>query len=218
MRKNIGKGRGPQVLLGVEMLDGTGIIAPMSLCPLTLLRKLSTMPYAALAIAAVSVVSLLFAYTAEYAFDIKPCILCLFQRIPYAVAFALGLIAFLLRKDPAKFKIVLALIALTFFVNVGIASFHTGVERHWWAGTNGCAVQPLDQPLSRESLLTMAVAQCDEINFEIFGLTFANLNVLFCLALGLFTLLVAFGQGILDKILGPVEAQNCACCCCCKKD
>jgi disulfide bond formation protein DsbB len=170
-----------------------------------------TMPYAALAIIAVSVVSLVSAFTAEIFFDIKPCILCLFQRVPYAVTLVFASLAFLLRKDEKNVRILFSLTALAFFVNVGIAFFHTGVERHWWAGTNGCAVMPLNAPLTREQLLTMAVAQCDEINFEIFGLSFANLNVLLCLGMGFFALLSAFGQSFMDRMMRRCQTNGCCC-------
>lgn len=185
----------------------------MTLCPCTLLRKLLTMPNAALAIIAASMVSLASAYIAQHFFDIQPCILCLFQRVPYAVTLALGALAFLFRRDAGKYRVLLVLCAVAFFVNVGIAFFHTGVERHWWAGTNGCAVTPLNAPLTRESLLLQAISQCDEINFEIFGLTLANLNVLFCLGLGLFSLIAAFGQ----KKLAEIESKGCGPICMCKK-
>lgn len=181
----------------------------MSLCICTQVFKLLRLPYAALAILAASLVSLIAAFVAQHVFDIQPCILCLFQRVPYAVALVLGALALLFRKDEQKIKILFTLIALTLFVNVGIAAFHSGVERQWWAGTNGCDVVPLNGELSREQLLTMAVAQCDEINFDIFGITLANLNVIFCLGLGIFSLVVAFGQRKLDELI----ARLTPCCC-----
>ncbi|MCH7551198.1 MAG: disulfide bond formation protein B, partial [Proteobacteria bacterium] len=47
------------------------------------------------AILAVSIGALATAYTAELTFDVEPCILCLYQRIPYALAGALALAALL---------------------------------------------------------------------------------------------------------------------------
>ena len=45
------------------------------------------------AILAASIGALIIAYTAELAFGIEPCILCLYQRIPYALAGALAVAA-----------------------------------------------------------------------------------------------------------------------------
>ena len=42
---------------------------------------------------AVSATALANAYIAEYGFGLEPCILCLYQRVPYAVAGVLGLAA-----------------------------------------------------------------------------------------------------------------------------
>ena len=47
------------------------------------------------AILAASIGALIIAYTAELAFGIEPCILCLYQRIPYALAGALAVAALL---------------------------------------------------------------------------------------------------------------------------
>ncbi|MBL4690180.1 MAG: disulfide bond formation protein B, partial [Rhodospirillales bacterium] len=44
---------------------------------------------------AASVAALANAYIAQYTFDLEPCILCLYQRVPYAVAGVLGLVAML---------------------------------------------------------------------------------------------------------------------------
>ena len=47
------------------------------------------------AILTASIGALIIAYTAELAFGIEPCILCLYQRIPYALAGALAVAALL---------------------------------------------------------------------------------------------------------------------------
>lgn len=189
----------------------------MKTCFCTLVARVTAMPLAALALVAASLVSLLAAFTAQYGFDVQPCILCLFQRVPYALALVLGCLALALRARPQAVKVLFALMAATFFTNVGIAFFHSGVELHWWAGTDSCAVMPLNGELSADQLLTLAVAQCDEIKLQIFGLTLANLNVLFCAALGVFALVAGFGQAWLGRVFGAAREKNCCCCGCGKK-
>lgn len=46
-------------------------------------------------LAAISAFALSMAFTAQYIFGLEPCILCLYQRIPYALVIALGLTGFL---------------------------------------------------------------------------------------------------------------------------
>ncbi|HEY9164284.1 MAG TPA: disulfide bond formation protein B, partial [Magnetovibrio sp.] len=41
-------------------------------------------------LAAVGAGALVMAYVAQYGFDLEPCILCLYQRIPYALVAILG--------------------------------------------------------------------------------------------------------------------------------
>ena len=166
------------------------------------------MPYAALAILAASLVSLATAFTLQQVFDIQPCILCLFQRIPYAVSLILAALALIFRNKPCAVKFLLVLCALSFLANSGISTFHSGVERHWWAGTNNCAVTPLNgkTAMTTADLLSTAVSQCDEINFSIFGVTLANVNVFFCLGLALLALMTAFG------CVPQKEEESCSCC------
>ena len=159
-------------------------------------QKLLVMPYAALVIFAVSVGSLLTAYIAENFFDVFPCELCLYQRVPYALAMILAILALIVRKNDKRARLLLGFCAVAFFANMGIAIFHSGVELHWWAGSDGCAVNPLvlqDPAAAREALLSTPSVRCDEINFTFLGFTMANWNVPASLALGLFALLASFG-------------------------
>ncbi|MFA6280601.1 MAG: disulfide bond formation protein B [Bdellovibrionales bacterium] len=153
----------------------------------------------ALLLFAASVGSLLTAYVAETFFGVLPCVLCLYQRVPYAVVVVLSLLAFvstvLIRGRAARGLLLLC--AFAFFVNAGIASFHSGVELHWWQGTDGCAVNPLviqelkDPTAAREALMATPVVRCDAVNFTFLGFTMANWNILASLAFGAFALFAA---------------------------
>lgn len=156
------------------------------------------MPYVALAIMAASLVSLVTAVTLQHVFEIQPCILCIFQRGPYAASLFLATLAYLFKKNDVAVKTLLSLTALSFLINVGIAGFHSGVERGMWQGTNSCEVTPIDgklafQEMSAADLLATAAADCDEIPFAILGISLANVNVFFCFGLALFALQGAFG-------------------------
>lgn len=135
-------------------------------------------------IAAVSALSLAAALLAQFGFGLKPCDLCLMQRVPFGLNMALGLSG-LFWVVRARWMIGVA--GLSFLANSGIAFYHSGVERHWWAGLSGCSAP--DMSGSIEDLIARIeqtdVTRCDEIPWEMFGLSMANYNVAMCLGLAL---------------------------------
>jgi disulfide bond formation protein DsbB len=134
-----------------------------------------------------SVAALAFAYTAEYGFGLLPCILCLYQRIPYAVNIVIGIFAFLsARRIPLVSTILSALSVPAYLSGAGLAFFQVGVEQKWWHGFSGCSAPDLTG-LSGKALLeainnTPAVS-CDKVQFELFGISMAGYNGLLSLGL-----------------------------------
>jgi disulfide bond formation protein DsbB len=150
------------------------------------------MPRSGWLIFATSVAALVFALIMQYGFALEPCVLCLWQRGPFIVAALLALTACLKKPYARETQILLAACALVFVVGAALAFFHTGVERHWWLGTSGCAVQPLKGSAPEDlrwQLLHTDVARCDQIAWTFLGLTMANWNIPFSLSLAAFSLL-----------------------------
>jgi len=111
----------------------------------------------------------------------EPCPMCLWQRYPHVVAIVIGLIAFFL---PGR---ILALLgAAAALTTAGIGVFHTGVERGWWEGPSTCSSQPIGD-LSPEELLDQIMnaplVRCDEVAWQLLGLSMASWNALFSLGL-----------------------------------
>lgn len=158
---------------------------------IALAKKLLSSPRAVFSgIADVSVLSLAAALTAEIAFGLEPCILCIYQRIPFVLAAIISLIALSLRAKPGNnmAPTLAGVCSLLFLINSGIALFHSGVERHWWKSPiEGCAVPPLGENAQSilENILSAPTSRCDEIPWAdpILGLSMANYNVLLCLGL-----------------------------------
>jgi disulfide bond formation protein DsbB len=147
---------------------------------------------AAWLLAASALGALGFAFIMQFGFHLEPCVLCLWQRVPFALAGLLALAAALIKPYGRITRIVLALIALVFLIGTGLALFHTGVERHWWLGTSGCSVQPLHGASiesMREQLLHTVSARCDEIAWTFLGLSMANWNLPFSAMLTVFAFL-----------------------------
>ncbi|GJL84438.1 MAG: disulfide bond formation protein DsbB [Micavibrio sp.] len=170
---------------------------------ITQIQKLLSCPFVVLSgIAAISALSLASALTAEVALGLEPCILCLYQRIPFLLALLVSLAGLVLCKIKKEKKagIAITLIGLCgalFLTNSAIALYHSGVELHWWkSAVEGCAVPNFgDEPQSiLENILSAPTARCDEIPWAdpIFDLSMANYNVLLCFGLFVVCLISVF--------------------------
>lgn len=113
---------------------------------------------------------------------VEPCAMCFWQRWPHAVAIVVAALAVALPRA------VFALAgALTMLVSTGLAIFHTGVERDWWEGPSSCTSSGGGLATPDCGLLDLdcgtPVVMCDEISWQLFGLSMANYNALFSLVL-----------------------------------
>ena len=154
---------------------------------MTLLRR--TNP-AWLAIAGVVMLggALLFQHVA----GLQPCVLCLYQRWPWAVAIGLGIIALAFWRHPKARSVMAGLGGLTLLVGAGIAAFHVGVEQGWWEGTPGCGGAPLSGGSIEDitaQLLATPVIRCDEVAWSLAGISMAGYNFLISLALAIVALI-----------------------------
>jgi len=144
-----------------------------------------------LSLLAVSVGALGFAYTAQFGFGLEPCILCFYQRIPYALIGVLAILALGLRPGSGAQTAVFAACAALFFVGAGIAFYHVGVENHWWVSAASCGGGVADQMSAaqlRELLQAKAPKACDDVDWELFGISMAGYNAAYSAILGVLTL------------------------------
>ncbi len=117
---------------------------------------------------------LITAFGFQYIGDLPPCKMCIWQRWPHGIAVAIGIVGALFYRRSIIFLGALA--ALTTAV---IGLYHTGVEQNWWEGPNTCTAQPLGDLTAAEALakiLKAPVVRCDEIPWELFGLSMASWN------------------------------------------
>jgi len=124
----------------------------------------------------------------QYGFGLKPCILCLYQRVPYYINIALGLAAFVASfRYPRLVKLLIALAAVSFLTDAAIAGFHVGVEQKWWPGLSSCGGDIVPKGASIEELRNamehQAIVRCDEPAWVMFGISMAGYNFLISLAL-----------------------------------
>ena len=134
----------------------------------------------------VSVGALAIAYFVQYFFEVEPCVLCLYQRIPYFASVVLGSIALVVEYRRVR---VVEAAGVIFGFGAAIAFYHVGVEQHWWASVVACGgnggdgaaktVRELHQLLLKGDLHKA----CDNIIWSLYGFSMATYNVIISLAL-----------------------------------
>lgn len=134
--------------------------------------------------------ALLTALISQYFFGLKPCILCIYQRIPFVVIIVLGALFFF-----SKYKrLILVLIIFNYLINSGIGIFHVGVENKWWQGTSKCGTTIKAKTVEelRKQILNAPITKCDERTPFLLGFSMAELNFVFCLGMAFVLSLVVF--------------------------
>jgi len=130
------------------------------------------------------------AFLFQYAGALAPCVLCVYQRYPYGAAIVLAAVALHFADGRARGTF-LALAALAFLADAGIAAFHVGVEQHWWEGTAACTGAAGPAPAGslealRQQIMAAPVARCDRIPWSLLGISIAGYNLAYALAAALF--------------------------------
>ncbi len=131
------------------------------------------------------VLALATAYWAQYIALLAPCPLCLWERWPYRIIIALGLVTLLCR--PPTGRLVLGLAVITMLVGAIIASVHVGVELHLWRSP----LPECNGNFSPGMALPMTPAiPCDEPVYLIpgFPVSMATMDLIYELTLALLTI------------------------------
>ena len=129
------------------------------------------------------------AYAFEYLANLQPCVLCIYQRIPYAVAIGLMLLTIILRKHSQAIFILFIAASVVFAVGSAIAIFHIGVEQQLWQGTPECGnfINTASVEALRKQLLAQPIVRCDEVTWSLFGISMAGYNFLISTSLLLYS-------------------------------
>jgi disulfide bond formation protein DsbB len=160
----------------------------MTAAPLTLARS-QPVAASAVTVAAVGIAAILGAYFFQYVIGLKPCPLCLEQRIAYYVAIPLAAMILLgVSVGSSRKVLLLAMIAIAvaMLYNTGLGIYHSGVEWHWWQGPQDCSGATPDFSAGGsllEQINKTRVVRCDEAAWRFLGLSLAGYNVLVSLFL-----------------------------------
>jgi len=142
----------------------------------------------------ISICVLLIVFVAQFIYDLEPCILCKFQRIPYFAAILFVGLALHIKK--ANQAGTVKVIGFIFIVGAVLAFYHNGVEQYWWNAATGCGNSG-KFPISFENFQSQLIAKmpkrCDQIDWTLFGYSMTVYNMLLsiilaalCLSSGLF--------------------------------
>jgi len=124
---------------------------------------------------------LLGAFGFQHLGGMAPCKLCLWQRWPHGFAILCGGLAFL-----ALPRLMVGLGALGALSSAAIAGYHTGVERGWWQGPSDCSGGPVGGQSAEDlfaQIMAAPLVRCDEVPWEMLGLSMASWNMLASLGL-----------------------------------
>ncbi len=119
------------------------------------------------------------AFFVEHVVGIDPCILCLYQRLPYAAS---GLFAiFAVIGKPGSFTQQMALLGcgIAFSIGTGLAVYHFGVEEGFWqASCSGAQDMNMSFEDLKSSIMSEPLKACDQKDWVIFGLSITVYNTI----------------------------------------
>lgn len=132
---------------------------------------------------------LLGAFAFQHLGGLAPCKLCIWQRWPHAAAVAIGILAIL----TGRFQLAWlgALAALT---TAGIGLYHAGVEQAWWQGPTTCTssgIGGLSPDDLMNQIMNAPLVRCDEIPWQMLGVSMAGWNMIFSAALAIVWIMAA---------------------------
>ncbi len=115
---------------------------------------------------------------------LAPCPLCIWQRWPHVAAVVIAALAVTVLWRHTRPLAVLGMLAT--LVSAGLGLYHTGIERGWWPGPDTCT-SPDITDLSADDLMARIMSaplvRCDEVAWDLLGLSMASWNVMVSLAL-----------------------------------
>ena len=122
----------------------------------------------------ISIISLLSAIYIEHSIGIKPCKLCIYQRVPYLFAIFVSFLGYYYSNN----KFFINLLALIFLISFMISGYHVGIEREIFSEFLGCTSQNIELLDKSEILnsLKNSVVSCKDISFKILGMSLATIN------------------------------------------
>jgi disulfide bond formation protein DsbB len=116
----------------------------------------------------------------EYFFNVLPCKLCVYERLPLLIISIMPVIFYFFKNHTFKgFLVILA--AITF--NAALSFYHLGVENKWFInstcnGFNESSGNTIENFFLSSSTLFQ---QCDVVKFRFLGISLAGWDFIYCI-------------------------------------
>ena len=115
-------------------------------------------------------------YFIEYVLEQPPCILCLYQRLPWYALLIIALMGWQWQNRNVGINRIFILVALLVALGSAVlAGYHVGVEFGWWQGPNSCGGSVGN--ITAEELLATQPIRCDKVTFRLLGGSLALWNL-----------------------------------------
>ena len=125
----------------------------------------------------ISSLMLLSAFYLEYFHGALPCDLCITQRWFHGAIIGYSFMIILIINNTLISNKLLVLVGAILWLSSSLAgSYHFGIEMNFWTGPDGCSSNIDFSKDTLTYLLKKSPIKCDEIMFEIFGLSLAGWN------------------------------------------
>ena len=146
----------------------------------------------------ISFLMLMSAVYLEYFHGAMPCDLCIMQRWFHGSIIAYNLIIILiLNKTSISVKLLLLGGSILWISSSVAGLYHFGIEMSFWMGPDGCSSNINFSKDTLTNLLKKSPIKCDEVIFEIFGLSLAGWNALISFSMFLLTSILLFNRRLI---------------------
>ena len=138
------------------------------------------------------------AFYLEYFHGALPCDLCITQRWFHGAIIAYSFIIILIiNKNLISNKLVVLVGSILWLSSSLAGLYHFGIEMNFWTGPDGCSSNIDFSKDTLTYLLNKSPIKCDEIMFEIFGLSLAGWNALASFSIFLLISILLFNKRLM---------------------
>ena len=146
----------------------------------------------------ISSLMLISAFYLEYFHGALPCDLCITQRGFHGTIIAYSFIIILIVRKILISKKLLMLGAAILWLSSSMAGlYHFGIEMNFWTGPDGCSSNIDFSKDTLTYLLNKSPIKCDEVMFEIFGLSLAGWNAVVSFFIFLLASILLFNKRLI---------------------
>ncbi len=123
------------------------------------------------------------AHGSQYLGGLIPCEMCYWQRWPHFAALAFALLSYaLMNRLPDRGRSLVWLAALAILASGGIGIYHAGVELGIFEGVTQCTST---SGMSVADILSAPLVRCDQVQWELLGISMAGWNAIISTGFGL---------------------------------